>query len=118
MNLLILAAVGAALWLASRTPPQAYANAPSGIVVMIHAGVPYQFVVQLYTSESPAQTQTALHAALTAAGAKDIAFSKSRVAFDIVPKKSDTTTVGSPLTGLGRIERITRLDGKPFTAPP
>lgn len=116
MNLLLFAAVGAALWLVSRTST-AHASAPPGVVVMIHAGVPYHFVVRLYTSSSPAQTLTALRAALTAAGATDIEFAATRCAFRIVPKKSDTTTVGTPLTGFGVIESITRLDGKPFTAP-
>lgn len=88
----------------------------------VYAGVPYRFVIRLDTSAASASNQTALHAALTAAGATNIAFvtktSESFATFDIRPKTTDSAAIGSPLTGLGRIESITRLDGKSFGDPP
>lgn len=123
-----------ALFSRSRVNPVA----PLGVVTL-YEGVPYRIVTRLETGSGTesviAAIQQTVRTALSAAGHSPptfmatstppigtppgaVGWGRLLAAFDVTPKVTDTTSIGTRLSNVGTIESITRLDGRDFSAPP
>lgn len=126
--LLLLAALGiGAAALAFRRGATS-SSAAVGAPAKLQAGVPYLFIVRLDVPDAQAETT------LESKGVEMLEFAEvtsappwavpgqpasPRVAsFKATPAGNSTVTFGMPFYGIGKLERISRLDGQPFDAPP
>lgn len=137
MHLLIpFALAGALLWHLRQPRLQPYA--PMGVVTL-QAGVPYRMALRSNigagTTDIITSVQAAIRSKLAAATgvsaptfmAIDVApdwapqgatgWGRMLTTFDVTPAKSEQTSVGRAVEGLGNIEWILRLDGKNFGDP-
>jgi hypothetical protein len=87
--------------------------------------VPYLFIVALPIATDPATAslqEAAARAFLTSKGATLITFqmagNKPVVSFRIVPSGASTVERGTGFYHIGTIEKIARLDARPFAEPP
>lgn len=124
LPLLALAAIGYVVYEKTRGVADV---AQVGVPQPLRAGVRYLFLVRLDASMETAQ------AVLAPKGVERIefspatvppfwaapgaVFSTSLVSFIAQPAGNGTVTVGEPFYGIGRLERVVRLDGQPFSAP-
>ena len=102
--------------------------AGAGAPAALYAGVPYLFIVRLEASDEMAR------ATLEPKGAADLemspattppfwaepgaAYSTRVAAFRATPQGNSTVSLGEPFYGIGRLEKVVRLDGQPFNASP
>lgn len=114
---------------ASSAPWPEGAPPESASPVPLYAGVPYLFLVRLEKSEQEAR------AALEPKGVENLLFTPSgnppayaapgesfgttTASFKFVPRgNSASVTLGLPMYGIGRLEQLVRLDGRPFSEAP
>lgn len=92
----------------------------------LRAGVRYLFLVRLEAPEAEAR------ATLEAKNVENLEFAPASVppfwtqpgelystrvaAFRVAPQGNGTITLGDPFYGIGRLEKVVRLDGQPFDA--
>lgn len=126
--LLVLGGVAYALWgkaaaaaLGGATPPEAASPLP------LRAGVPYLFILRLEASDESATT------VLSQKGVTGLEFTPAEnppfwaqpgetystrlASFMVTPNGNATVSLGDPFYGIGRIERLIRLDGQALAAP-
>lgn len=134
--LFFILAGGALLALISRA--RVNSHAPLGTVTL-YKGVPYRIVTRLETGSATASAmasvQSTVEKALASAGhsrptfmttdqppiwapAGATGWGRLLAVFDVVPQITDTAAIGQPLSNVGTIESMTRLDGRDFGAPP
>jgi hypothetical protein len=96
--------------------------------VPLRAGVPYLFLVRLDVSDAAARP------VLEEKGVENLEFSPASVvpfwlpedatefstriaSFKAVPRGNSHVSLGMPFYGVGRLERLVRLDARPFSEP-
>lgn len=135
MNPLVLLAAGAiGLFALSRKSASApgSTNALADGPQPLRAGVPYLFVVRLDVGVTDEQARAALEPKgvemlvlapavnppfwLTTLGGAPAGVWSQRVAsFKATPRGNSTVSLGDPFYGIGRLETLARLDGRPFS---
>jgi hypothetical protein len=121
--LLVLGAVGYAIFGKAKAAPGA---AQSLLPLPLRAGVPYLFVIRLETTDDDAQTVISTKGAenieFTSASVPPFwaqpgeTFSTRAVVFQVTPRGNATLSLGDDFYGIGRLEKLVRLDGQPLSA--
>ncbi len=128
-----LAAAGVGLFVLSRKSGSAPSStsAPSNGPQPLWAGVPYLFIVRLDVGVTDEAARAALEPkgvemlvlapavnppfwVTTLNGVPAGVWSQRVASFKATPKGNSTVTLGNPFYGVGRLETLARLDGRPF----
>lgn len=103
-------------------------EAKAGVPVPLQPGIRYLFLVRLESTEASARpvleskgveqlkftTDSMVPPFWTKPGEP---FSTAVASFIAEPKGSSTIELGTPFYGVGRLEKLIRLDGQPFSTP-
>ncbi|HEY3493838.1 MAG TPA: hypothetical protein VGK73_04100 [Polyangiaceae bacterium] len=123
----LIAAAAAGFVVFDKLRGPAASSAQTGAPVPLRAGVPYLFIVRLGVSDYQASEVLATKPAV-----ENVEYSDALnppfwaptdttparlVSFKATPQGNGAISLGDPFYGIGRLERLVRLDGQPIDAP-